>query len=163
MATAQISDEALSEARWDLEPLVEGGGPDRALVMLDDAKGRSDRFAEAHRGKVDELDATAVAAAMRDLEEIFDLVGRAGSYAALRFAIDTQDPGRGALLQQVRERGAAIETTLLFFDLEWNELDDARADELIASDELERWRHHLRTLRRFRPHQLSEPEERVLT
>jgi oligoendopeptidase F len=163
MATAEVTDNALADARWDLEPLVDGGGPDRALAMLDDAKRRADRFAHAHRGNVAKLDAPGIAGAMRELEEIFDLVGRAGSYAALRFAIDTQDPVRGALLQQVRERGATIETALLFFDLEWNELDDGRAEELIGSGELERWRHHLRTVRRFRPHQLSEPEERILT
>ncbi|MFL5870290.1 MAG: M3 family oligoendopeptidase [Solirubrobacterales bacterium] len=163
MATAEITDEDLAEARWDLEPLVDGDGPEGALEMLDQAKERADRFSTEHRGRVAELDAPAVAGAMRELEGLFDLVGRAGSYAALRFAIDTQDPGRGALLQQVRERGAAIETALLFFDLEWNELDDERAEDLLNSDELERWRHHLRTLRRFRPHQLTEPEERILT
>ena len=163
MATAEVTDNALADARWDLEPLVDGGGPDRALAMLDEAKRGADRFADAYRKNITELDAPGIAAAMRELEEIFDLVGRAGSYAALRFAIDTQDPERGALLQQVRERGAAIETALLFFDLEWNGLDDERAEELIGADELERWRHHLRTLRRFRPHQLSEPEERILT
>jgi oligoendopeptidase F len=163
MATAQITDEALAEARWDLEPLIEGRGAEGALAMLDESKERADQFAAAHRGSVAELDAEAVAAAMRELEELFDLVGRAGSYAALRFAVDTQDPERGALLQDVRERGAAIETSLLFFDLEWNEIPDARAEELLASDTLERWRHHLRTLRRFLPHQLSEPEERILT
>jgi oligoendopeptidase F len=163
MATAEVTDQALADARWDVEPLVDGGGPDRALAMLDEAKQRADRFAEAYKGKVADLDAAEIAAAMRELEEILDLVGRAGSYAALRYAIDTQDPERGSLLQQVHERGAAIETALLFYDLEWNELDDQRADELIGSDELERWRHHLRTLRRFRPHQLSEPEERILT
>jgi oligoendopeptidase F len=163
MATAQITDEALGEARWDLEPLVEGRGAEGALAMLDESKERADQFAAAYRGRVAELDAEAVATAMRELEELFDLVGRAGSYAALRFAVDTQDPERGALLQEVRERGAAIETSLLFFDLEWNELPDARAEELLASDTLERWRHHLRTLRRFLPHQLSEPEERILT
>ncbi len=163
MTTAEITDEALADARWDLEPLVDGRATEGALAMLDEAKERADRFAEAHRGRVAELDAPRMAAAMRELEELFDLVGRAGSYASLRFAIDTQDPERGALMQEVRERGAAIETTLLFFDLEWNELPDARAEELVASDELASWRHHLRTLRRFKPHQLSEPEERILT
>jgi oligoendopeptidase F len=163
MATAQITDEALTEARWDLEPLVEGRGAEGTRAMLEESKERADRFAAAYRGKVAELDADGVATAMRELEELFDVVGRAGSYAALRFAVDTQDPERGALLQEVRERGAAIETSLLFFDLEWNELPDERAEELLASGALERWRHHLRTLRRFLPHQLSEPEERILT
>ena len=65
-------------------------------------------------------------------------------------------------MQKVRERAAAIETELLFFELEWNEVDELAA-ELLASDELDRWRHHLTNLRRYRPHQLTEPEERVLT
>ena len=100
---------------------------------------------------------------MRTLEKFSDRVGRAGSYAALAFSVDTMTPERGALLQEVQERGAAIETTLLFFDLEWTELDDERAEELLASSELDFCRHHLRTMRRYRPHLLSEPEEKILT
>ena len=69
---------------------------------------------------------------MHELGAIYELVGRAGSYAALRFATDTADPARGALLQRVQERGTAIETKLLFFELEWAALDDERAEELLA-------------------------------
>ena len=39
---------------------------------------------------------------------IGDLVGRAGSYAGLRFAVDTQDPGNGALLARTEERSTSI-------------------------------------------------------
>ncbi len=56
---------------------------------------------------------------MRELEAIHELLGRAGSYAALRFSTDTADPANGALLQKVQEQETAIETTLLFFELEW--------------------------------------------
>ena len=56
---------------------------------------------------------------MRELERINELVGRAGSYASLRFSTDTADPARGALLQRVQERATEIETKLLFFELEW--------------------------------------------
>ena len=156
-------DTELAEARWDLEPLVDGAGPDGVLALLDEAKERAGAFAAAHRGKVAELDAAALAAAMHELEELGDAVGRAASYASLAFSVETQNPERGALLQQVQERGAAIETELLFFDLEWNQLEDEPAEALLASDELAFCRHHLRTLRRYRPHQLSEPEEKILT
>ena len=37
-----------------------------------------------------------------------------------------------------------------------------RADELLAADGLDFARHHLRTARRYRPHLLSEPEEKIL-
>jgi oligoendopeptidase F len=40
---------------------------------------------------------------------------------------------------------------------------DERAEELLADPALETWRHFLRAVRRFRPHLLTEPEEKVVT
>ena len=162
-ATAPQTDESLDAARWDLEPLVGAEGPDGARARLDEASSRADAFAERYRGALGELDAASVAAAMRELGEIYELVGRAGTYASLAFSVDTLTPEVGALMQEVNERSAAIETSLLFFDLEWNQLPDERAEELLGSGELEFCRHHLKTLRRYLPHQLTEPEERILT
>ena len=99
---------------------------------------------------------------MRELEAIYELIGKAASYASLRFSTDTADPTRGALLQRMQELATEIETKLLFFELEWAALDDARADELLAADGLDFARHYLRSARRYRPHLLSEPEEKIL-
>jgi|SRR5215218_4066152 len=162
-AIAEPRDEALEAARWDLQPLVEGQGADGVVSLLDEAQVLADAFAERYRGRVAQLDAAETATAMRELEQLSDRVGRAGSYAALDFSVDTQDPERGALMQVAQERGAAIQTALLFFDLEWNEADDEHAEQLLASDDLAFCRHYLRTVRRYRPHQLSEAEERILT
>ena len=92
----------------------------------DEALARAKTFAERYAGKLDELDSAGLAVAMGELAEILDLVGRAGSYAALDFSTDTADPARGALLQRTQERGTEIETTLLFFELEWAALPDER-------------------------------------
>ncbi|QEC47764.1 M3 family oligoendopeptidase [Baekduia soli] len=154
---------APQDVAWDLEPLVDGEGEPGADRMLDEAQRRADAFAEQHAGKVAQLDGPGLAAAMAELGEISEIVGRVGSYAALRFSVDTADPATGALMQRVQERGTAIETKLLFFDLEWAALDDARVEELLAADGLERARHHLRTARRYRPHLLTEPEEKILS
>ena len=149
---------------WDLDPLVEGQGEEGARAQLAEAAERAERFAERHRGRVAEIATPGdLAAAMRELVEIAELVSRAGYFAMLRFATDTADPARGALLAHVQEREAQIETALLFFELEWAALDEERAQELTAADELDFCRHHLRTRRRYRPHLLSEPEERVMT
>jgi len=162
---AAATDPQLESVAWDLGPLLHGdpSEPGAAIDgMLADAKRRADAFQEAHAGKVGALDAEGLIAAMRELETIHDLVGRAGTYAMLRFSTDTADPAAGALLQRVQEQGTQIETALLFFELEWAALDDERADELLAADGLEFCRHHLRTARRYRPHLLSEPEEKIL-
>jgi oligoendopeptidase F len=164
MATPQLADPDVEGVAWDLDPLLDGAGEGAAGVeaLLDEAQRRADAFAAAHAGKVAELDGARLAAAMHELAALQELVGRAGSYAMLRFATATADPERGALLQKVQERGTQIETTLLFFDLEWAALDDEIAEALLASDGLDFCRHHLRSARRYRPHLLSEPEERIL-
>jgi oligoendopeptidase F len=156
-------DPALEAAAWDLEPLVDSTGPAGVEELLNEARDRAAEFARRQRGQVAELDAEGLADAMHELAAIFDMTGRAGSYAMLSFTLDTTDPARGALIQRSRELGAAIETELLFFELEWNQLPDERVEELLAGDGLDFCRHHLRTLRRYRPHQLTEPEERVMT
>jgi oligoendopeptidase F len=115
------------------------------------------------RGTIAQLDAAGLASVMRELASIAELVGRAASYASLRFAADTTDPGRGALLQHVEERATAINTRILFFELEWAALSDDRAAELVADERLAFCRHYLAAARRYRPHLLTEPEELVMT
>src|SRR5204862_7560060 len=115
--------------------LVDGQGPDGVEAELTEARRRADAFAAEHAGKVASLDGPGLVAAMQELAAIHELAGRAGSFAALRFSTDTADPTRGALLQKVQEESTALETALLFFELEWAGLDDARADELLATDE----------------------------
>jgi oligoendopeptidase F len=160
-----IEDAELESTAWDLSDLVEGRGEDAETAideMLAEAQRRADAFAEAYAGRVAELDGPELVAAMRELAELGELGGRAGSYAMLDFSIDTADPVRGARLQRMQEKSTAIETALLFFELEWAALDDERAEELLAANGLDFARHHLRTERRYRPHLLSEPEEKVL-
>ncbi len=158
-----LSDPELLDTEWDLGPLVDGDGEAGVRRLLEQASDRAGRFAERYAGKVERLDQEGLRGAMLELAELSELVGRAGSYAALRFATDTSDPARGALLQHVQERGTAIETQLLFFELEWAELGDDRAEELIGAPALEFCAHHLRSTRRYRPHLLTEPEEKILT
>ena len=64
----------------------------------------------------------------------------------------------------VQEQGdGRSQTTLLFFELEWAALSDERAEQLLAGEGLEFCAHHLRNVRRYREHLLSEPEEKILT
>jgi oligoendopeptidase F len=162
-APAEPTDPELQATAWDLEPLVDGEGEDGVERRLNDALARAQAFAERHAGKLGELDSEGLREAMSELAAIYELVARAGYYAALRFSTDTADPANGALLQSVQERETAIQTTLLFFELEWAALADERAEELLAGEGLDFCAHHLRNVRRYREHLLSEPEEKILT
>ena len=101
--------------------------------LLDEADERADAFAERYAGQ--RRRARRRRARRGDARARRDLTSSSAAPAttpALRFSADTADPANGALLQRVQERGTAIETTLLFFDLEWAALDDERAEELLA-------------------------------
>jgi oligoendopeptidase F len=162
VSTSEPNDPELAETAWDLEPLVDGEGEAGVQSRLEDALTRSQAFAERYAGKLDELDSAGLGEAMAELAAIYELVGRAGSYAALRFYTDTATPANGALLQKVQELETQISTTLLFFELEWAALSDERAEELLAGDGLDFCRHYLRNARRYREHLLTEPEEKIL-
>jgi oligoendopeptidase F len=62
----------------------------------------------------------------------------------------------------VQERATEIETKLLFFELEWAGLSDERAEQLVDDEQLAFCAHYLRSARRYRPHLLSEPEEKII-
>jgi oligoendopeptidase F len=156
------ADEELAQTAWNLDPLVAGEGAEGVERRLGEAHERAEAFAAKYAGKLAELDTGGLGEAMEELAAIQDLVGRAGTYAVLRFSADTADPQKGALLQLAQERSTAIETTLLFFELEWAALDDDRAQALLAGEGLDFCRHHLRNARRYREHLLSEPEEKIL-
>ena len=162
-AASQPTDPDLESTGWELESLVEGEGPEGVTRRLSEALQRAHEFASRHARKLRELDGAGLAQAMGELAAIQELVGRGGYYAALRFSTDTADPANGALLQHVQEQETAIQTTLLFFELEWAALPDAHAEELLAGDGLDFCRHHLLNVRRYREHLLSEPEEKILT
>jgi len=164
MATTaeNLADPELLEAAWNLDPLVDGDEHNGVVRQLQEALAASTEFADAYAGKLAELDALGLATAMHQLAEINELVGKAGSFASLRFATDTADAARGAMLQLVQERATEIETKLLFFELEWAALPDERAETLLAADDLAFCAHYLRSARRYRPHLLTQPEETIL-
>lgn len=82
------------------------------------------------------------------------------AFAGLSFAADTQDQPAQTLQTRAQQFLAEIENRVLFFSLWWKELDDANAQRLMdASGE---YRYYLETMRHFRPHTLSEPEEKII-
>ncbi len=160
MTTVEADRDALGVA-WDIETLLPEPGDAGVDGLLDRAEARATEI-EARRGAVASMTSAQLAELMRGLADIGELVGRAGNYAQLAFSVDTEDPANGARMMKVEERATSINTRLLWFELEWAALDDAKVNELLADPVLEFAAHHLRSQRRYRPHLLSEPEEVIL-
>src|SRR6185295_16910929 len=146
---------------WNLSDLFDGPDDPRIESELDEAQSAATAFRERYRGKLAELSAGELNDAVAELERIESTSTRVETYARLRQAADSTDQARGALVQRVRERNTQIETELLFFDLEWSAIDDDVAERLLADPALTRYAQVLRSQRRYKPHQLSEPEEKI--
>ena len=149
------------QVEWDLSDLYEGPDDPRIESELDEASAAASAFRERFRGKLGELSAAELNDVVAELERIKSSSTRVETYARLRQAADSSDQARGALVQRVRERNTQIETELLFFDLEWSELEDDVAERLLADPALERYAAVLRSERRYKPYQLTEPEEKI--
>ncbi|MGQ0432359.1 MAG: M3 family oligoendopeptidase [Microthrixaceae bacterium] len=150
------------QVAWDIESLVDGGGPDAALALFDRALADGAALTAGAKGTIASADAAGVAAVMDRLAAIHELVQRVGSYASLRFSTDVADPASGALLAKVQELGAQLAGELVWVELEWLALDDDHAKGLLEEEALARHRHHLEAARLGKPHALTEPEEKVL-
>jgi oligoendopeptidase F len=148
-----------AEVAWDIDTILPDGASPADL--FDDADALADSLLGL-RGRVGELDAGELAAAMHTLADLQDLMSRAGYHAMLAFSTATDDPARGAAMAAAQERSTAIGTKLIFLDLEWAAADDAHAAAVMADARLDFCRHHLENLRLTRPHLLTEAEETIV-
>jgi oligoendopeptidase F len=150
---------------WDLGDLYANVDDAGILRDLGTALGRAQAFEAAYRGKINSNGGPTpelLLAAVRELESLSEQMDKPAVYASLVHAAKTDDPRHGALLSKTREQRTAINKHLIFFDLEWVQLPDAPARTLLQSPLLEKYRHYLEYKRVWKPHYLSEPEEKVL-
>ena len=161
MTTTELT--GAEDVAWNLSDLYESGEDPRLEADVQEAERASAAFRERYHGKVAELDAAALAQAIEERERIESVFTRAIYFAHLWFATDMADAPRGALVARLTETGAALDTQLLFFGLELADLEDEAAEKLLADGALARWSHWLRSVRKFRPYLLTEPEEKIVT
>jgi oligoendopeptidase F len=97
---------------------------------------------------------------LRQLEKIQNLGSRLYAYAGLLFSEDTQNQTAQTLTARVEQFVADLTNRTLFFNLWWKDLSDEAAARLMpAAGDLEYW---LEALRHFKPHTLSEAEEKII-
>ena len=151
--------------RWDLSDLYAAHDDPRIDLTIKDCHARAERFADRFRALMQDretLTAGSLLQGLRELEIIYESLGRVGSYAGLLYAADTAKPEYQDLTQRVEQRSTEVRNLLLFFELEWLKFDDTIASRLMADPTLEAYRHYLISLRRYRPHTLTELEEKVI-
>ncbi len=150
---------------WNLHDLYAGLDDPQIKQDLAAALRRAQAFESMYRGKIEMAQgppADVLLKAVQELESLSELMDRPAIYASLVHAAKTDDPRHGALLAFTREQRTTINKHLIFFDLEWVKVADAVAAQLLAEPRLARYRHYLEQKRAWRPHYLTEPEEKIV-
>ena len=162
-ATATVSAKALGDLpEWNLDDLFPGRDSKELAAARDEATTRAQAFEAAHKGRLAEMPAGALAEAISDYEEIDQILGRIMSFASLLYAADMTEPESGRFYQTMQEVVTEISTHLLFFSLELNKIDDAALAKMLNDPALAKYEPWLRDTRAFRPHQLDDDLERLL-
>lgn len=150
---------------WDLSDLYAAVGDPKLTGDEQTALQEAQAFAAEYRGQINVPAGPSpelMAAALSRYEALLDQASRPSCFSGLLHAGDTGKHEYGALLAHTQEAATTVQTTLMFFDLEWIALADEAAAPVIASPLCARWRHYLHSIRRYKPHTLSEPEEIIL-
>ena len=161
-AVAQRQTALADLPEWDLSDLYPGRDSETLKRDLSQLASDAEAFRERYQGRLADLSGAALGAAIETYERLQEQSGRIISYASLVHAGDLADPEIGRFFQTMQERVNAVSTTLLFFTLELNRVDDADLTAKETDPALARYRPWLRDTRAFRPYQLSDEIEKLL-
>ena len=147
-------------SRWSLGDLFPAYDSEEMKSGFAAVESRVAEF-ESQRSKLnDGRSTTDFMAFVHQVEEISQLLSRIGYFAGLWYTEDTQNQAAQNFQARVDQFNAEIHNRILFFSLWWKSLDDDNAGRLMdgAGD----YGYWLEEMRNFKPHTLSEPEEKII-
>ena len=145
--------------RWDLTDLVKDpvGQLDAHLSAIERQVTQIEAARDSLSPSLSNGDFTSI---LNLSESVAQGSSRLGAYAYLWFSENTKDSKARSFKAHVEERLTALQNRLLFFELWWQSIDEENAARLFeGSGDM---RYHLETIRRYTPHTLTEPEEKII-
>ena len=151
---------AYTQSKWSLAPLYPGYESAELQNAFDMIEEQVTSF-EGVRGKLNpEISSEQFMQIVRASEETVRIANKLYSFAGLSFTADTQDQAAQSLQNRALQFLAEIENRTMFFSLWWKEVDEANAKRLL--DAAGDYRYYLEALRLFKPHTLTEAEEKIV-
>ncbi|KAF0188458.1 MAG: oligoendopeptidase [Desulfobulbaceae bacterium] len=158
----RINDFGAAAVLWNLADLYDNQNDLQLAADIEWCVEEAGVLRRRFRGQVAELTAAELLGLVVRLESLDARLTRLGTFAFLSFTTQMENSGAGALLQRMEELASQCKKEVVFFELEWNALSPERAVILLTDPGLAGYHHYLEALRRYQPHQLSEPEESLL-
>ena len=147
-------------SKWDLSQLYSGYDSPELENAFDMIEEQVASFEGVRNKLAPDMSTEQFMQVMKADELSTRIANKLYSFAGLSFTADTQDQKAQALQARVQQFLAENQNRTLFFSLWWKELDDANAKRLMdASGD---YRYYLESIRNFKPHTLSEAEEKII-
>lgn len=147
-------------SKWSLAPLFPAYESAELQSAFDMIEEQVTSF-EGVRGKLNpDISAEQFMQVIQASEQTARVANKLYAFAGLSFTADTQDQAAQSLFSRAQQFLAEIENRTLFFSLWWKELDEENAKRLMS--ESGDYRYFLEAMRLFKPHTLSEAEEKVV-
>jgi len=146
--------------RWslsDLFPAQDSPELSNAIALLES---QTVEFENLRSRLSVEMDPEDFVEIIQHYEQLSHQAYRIYSFASPSFASNTQDQAAQTFMAQVEQLMAGLQNRTIFFSLWWKSLDDITATRLsqIAGD----YTYWLKEMRNFKPHTLSESEEKII-
>jgi oligoendopeptidase F len=149
--------------QWDLSVFYKGINDPQIKKDFDQTLAMATGFAKKYKGKIDsKLSAAKLARLLNELESIYELYAKYGYYSYLQSSLHNNDPVYGSFYQKIQTDSQQVGNTLVFFELELGNLPEDKIRGFIKAPELSNYKHYLQRVLDYKPHRLTEPEEKIL-
>lgn len=148
---------------WDLADFYKDQKDPALTQDIDKLEKEVQNFQKQYNGKLTELSAEQLLAAVKKYESISDLSGKISSFAFLTYTTNMQDEATTIFFQNISEKLTQYSTLLIFFTLQINQLEETHLNKLLENKDLANYKPWFRDLRVWKKYQLSDKEEEILT
>jgi oligoendopeptidase F len=149
-----------TQSPWSLDDLFPASTSLEMDAAFKDLDSQVAAFEALRPTLTDDITPDAFLALLKQQEALTRLAYRIYAFSGLSFASNTQDQAVQTFVGRVEQMMAQMQNRLLFFSLWWKDLADAPANRLmeISGD----YRYWLDAMRHFKPHTLTEAEEKII-
>ena len=151
---------AYAVKKWDLSQLYPGFDSPELQAAFDNMEEQVASFEGVRNKLAPDIDKDMFMDVVRASESTTRILTKMFNYAYLEFASDTQNQKAHALIARAQQFAAELQNRTMFFSLWWKDLDNDNAERLMADSG--DYRYYLEEMRNFKPHTLTEAEEKIV-
>lgn len=147
---------------WNLSDLYKSTKDPQIQKDLAEYKKKAADFAKKYKGKLADMDAKKIYAALKEYEHLDTLSTILGEFAYLNMCTQMKNGEAMAFYQNTAEALTEYAKPLVFFSLEINQLSDKKIKEWLKDEKVSFYKPWFERVLRFKKHELSEEVEEVL-